>query len=151
MTLTASVETSGPVTVGQVNFCDGTAAYCTGGYLLGTAQLTSAGTATLRFVPGAGNHSYKAMFAGTAAAAASSSSVSTLYVSGSYPTITTIADGGAPGSYTLTASVKGAALATPTGAVSFLDTTNGGYSLASSALSSGTTILEPIAVVDFNG
>src|SRR5579863_1981306 len=43
VTLTATVMTgSTAVTVGQVNFCDAAAAYCTDIHLLGTAQLTKA-------------------------------------------------------------------------------------------------------------
>ena len=39
--------------------------YCEDIHLLGTAQLTSAGTAVLKFIPGMGSHSYKAVFVGT--------------------------------------------------------------------------------------
>ncbi|MGA3228271.1 MAG: hypothetical protein ABSC65_31210, partial [Acidobacteriaceae bacterium] len=49
VTLTATVTTgSTPVTPGQVNFCDATAKFCTDIHLLGTAQLTANGTATLK-------------------------------------------------------------------------------------------------------
>ena len=66
VTLTAAVQSNGaPVTAGTVNFCDATAAHCTDIHLLGTAQLTPAGTASLKFIPGIGNHSYKAVFTGT--------------------------------------------------------------------------------------
>src|SRR5882724_5121693 len=66
VTLTATVNSgAGAVTTGLVNFCDATATYCTDVHILGTAQLTSAGTATQRFVPGIGSHSYKAVFVGT--------------------------------------------------------------------------------------
>lgn len=52
VTLTATVTASGSaVTPGQVNFCDASAKYCTDIHLLGTAQLTSAGTATLKLRP----------------------------------------------------------------------------------------------------
>ena len=79
--LTATVNAaSTPVTVGQVNFCDASASNCTDIRLLGTSQLTSAGTAILRFRPGIGNHSYKAVFAGTNNDAGSSSSPSALSV-----------------------------------------------------------------------
>ncbi len=73
VTLTASVLAgSTPVTSGTVNFCDATAAYCEDIHLLGTAQLTSAGTATLHMVPGIAVHNIKAVFAGTTAATSSS-------------------------------------------------------------------------------
>jgi hypothetical protein len=66
VTLTATVLSGATaVTTGLVNFCDATAAYCTDIHILGMAQLTSAGTATLKFVPGIGSHSYKAVFVGT--------------------------------------------------------------------------------------
>src|SRR6201986_3323991 len=74
VTLTATVQ-AGATTLrlGQVNFCDAASASCTDIHLVGTAQLTSAGTAVLRFRPGPGSHSYKAAFLGTLAGAASSS------------------------------------------------------------------------------
>jgi hypothetical protein len=72
--LTATVTAgSTPVTPGQINFCDATAKSCTDIHLLGTAQVTSNGTATLRFRPGIGSHSYQAVFLGTNANAKSSS------------------------------------------------------------------------------
>jgi Bacterial Ig-like domain (group 3) len=66
VTLTASVKAGATaITVGQVNFCDADAKYCTDIHMLGTSQLTTAGTATMKFRPGVGSHSYKAVFAGT--------------------------------------------------------------------------------------
>jgi trimeric autotransporter adhesin len=65
VTLTATVMAGG--TPGQVNFCDATAKFCTDIHLLGTAQLTANGTATLKFRPGVGSHSYKAVLAEPAA------------------------------------------------------------------------------------
>jgi trimeric autotransporter adhesin len=57
VTLTATVIAGGnPVSPGQINFCDATAKLCTDIHLLGTAQLTGAGTATLKFRPGIGSH-----------------------------------------------------------------------------------------------
>lgn len=50
VTLTATVV-AGSATIGQVNFCDATATFCSGTHLIGTAQLTSGGTATFKFVP----------------------------------------------------------------------------------------------------
>ena len=108
VTLTATVTAgSTAVAPGQVNFCDATAKYCTDIHLLGTAELTSAGTATLKLRPGVGSHSYKAVFVGTTASAASASTASALAVTGLYPTISTIAASGNPGDYTLTATVSG--------------------------------------------
>src|ERR1035441_3360846 len=66
VTLTATVKAgSTPVTVGQVKFCNATAAYCEDSALLGTAQLTSAGTAKLNLRLGVGSRSVKALFVGT--------------------------------------------------------------------------------------
>jgi len=166
VTLTAVVNAgSTTVNTGQVNFCDAAAAYCTGIHVLGTAQLTSAGTAVLKLVPGVGNHSYKAVFLGTPAYTKSTSSDSLLTVTGKYPTSAAIAQSGSPGSYTLTATVAGNGLAVPTGLVSFLDASNGNAVLGSASLSSVTSGLsflnmqslltgnEPasVAVGDFNG
>src|ERR1700733_6293933 len=66
VTLTATVATGiTAVSPGLVTFCDATATNCTGLAVVGTAQLTSAGTAVLRLIPGSGSHSYHAVFAGT--------------------------------------------------------------------------------------
>ena len=170
VTLTATVTAnSTPVTPGRVNFCDATAAYCTDIHLLGTAQLTSAGTAALKFVPGVGSHSYKAVFVGTNGDATSSSSASALTVTGKYPSAATIAQSGSGGNYTLTATVAGyvneTGLAAPTGTVSFLDTSNGNSVLGTAELGTGASALgwlnsqtpgtggDPVFVVvgDFNG
>src|SRR5580700_5349647 len=51
VTLTATVKSKAQaVTVGQVSFCEAEAKTCTDIHLLGTAQLTSAGTAVMKFV-----------------------------------------------------------------------------------------------------
>jgi hypothetical protein len=158
------------VTVGQVNFCDASATYCTDIHLLGTAQLTSAGTAAMKFVPGIGSHSYKAVFAGTpngaTAYASSASSAVTLSVTGLYPTTTAIGASGNVGNYTLTATVTGSGSPVSLmGTVSFLDTTNSNSLLGTAALGTGTVALsfrnsstpatlpwpQSVAVADFNG
>ena len=166
VTLTATVKAGATaVALGQVNFCDATAASCTDIHLLGPAQLTSAGMAQLKFVPAPGNHSYKAEFAGTTAYAVSASSASALTVTAS--TTTTIVQSGSAGNYTLQATVSGEGVATaPTGTISFLDTSKGNAVLGTGELEPGTagtltwtnsqtpaTEPEPqsIAVGDFNG
>src|SRR3981081_1101958 len=55
VTLTATV-TAGTtsLTTGQVNFCDASAKYCTDINILGSAQITKAGTAVMKFRPGMG-------------------------------------------------------------------------------------------------
>jgi hypothetical protein len=166
VTLTATVTAAGTaVTVGQVNFCDATAKSCTDIHLLGMAQITKSGTAAIKFGPGIGSHSYKAVFLGTPNgtlnATASTSGTAALTVTGIYPTETTIAQSGSVGNYTLTATVSGAGSTVPTGTVSFLDASNGDAVLGTAALTAGTaglsflnvseTLGGPVAVGDFNG
>jgi len=143
VTLTASVDAgSAAVNPGLVSFCDASAKYCTDVHLLGTAQLTGAGTATLKFRPGIGGHSYKAVFLGTTTRAASSSSASALKVTGVIPpvaTATTINQTGSWGGYTLSATVTETGnTAAPTDSVSFLDTNNGNAVLGTGALGAAT-------------
>jgi hypothetical protein len=139
--LTATVTGGGgEVKLGTVNFCDATAAHCEDGHLLGSAQLTSKGTAVLKFRPALGEHSYKAQFLGTTANAASASSDASLTVTGGpYGTTTSIAQSGSAGNYTLTATVTStnSAALSPTGTIDFLDTTNSNYVLGSSTLAAG--------------
>jgi hypothetical protein len=143
VTLTATVASGAKaVTAGTVNFCDATATYCTDIHLLGTAQLTSAGTAAISIRPGIGSHSYKAIFVGTSNYSTSSSSTNTLTVTTSigYPTATSIAATAAAGNYILTAQVVGIGNNTnaPTGTVSFLDTSNANAVLGTASLSGGS-------------
>ena len=166
ITLTAAVSMSGkPVIQGQVNFCDANVSYCTDVHLIGTAQLTGAGTAVLRFVPGIGSHSYQAVFAGTANSARSTSTVAVATVTGTYPTTTNLTASGVPGNYTLNASVVSAGgTIAPTGSVGFVDTTNGNTLISTQALVPNSTnvnwnsLVEPFSNVygavvsgDFNG
>ena len=168
ITLSASVSAAGTaLTRGQVNFCDASTKYCADIHILGMAQLTSAGTATLKLRPGIGNHSYKAVFLGTKSYASSSSSASTLAVTGKYPTTTTITQSGTIGNYTLTATVSSSATAAPgpTGQVSLVDLTTDNQVLATGTLGSATVGLtlanpsnsqtgnQPTGIVagDFNG
>ena len=166
VTLTATVTTgSAALKTGWIDLCDATAVYCTDIHLLGTAQLTSAGTAVLSFVPGIGSHSYKAVFVGTTGNAKSASNASPLTVTGKHPTTTTITQSGTTGNYTLTATVTGAgASVPPTGTVSFLDTSDSNSVLAMAPLAANTTGLnwvnsqaspvggqpQSVAVADFN-
>ncbi|MGD0735016.1 MAG: Ig-like domain repeat protein [Terracidiphilus sp.] len=148
--LTASVAKTagGEVTLGTVNFCDATATYCEDAHLIGSAQVTSRGTAVYKFVPAAGSHSYNAVFHaithGTNLYAASTSSAESLTVTGGpFPTTTSIVPSGSVGNYTLTATVSssnGAALS-PSGTVDFLDTSNNNYVLGSGTLTSGPSVL----------
>jgi hypothetical protein len=140
VTLTAAVN-GGTVTQGLVNFCNAAATYCTDIQLVGSAQLTSAGTAALTLLPGIGAHTYKAVFAGTSAVAGSGSSATPLTVTGSYPTATSLTALGEQGNYSLTATVVANWSTAVSGAVGFLDTSNGNASLASSALGASTLSL----------
>ena len=133
VTLTATVNAgSTAITPGQVNFCVATAKSCTDIHLLGTAQLTSAGTAVLKFRPGIGSHSYQAKFLGTNSYAASASASAPLAVTGLHPTSTGGGVVGGLGTYTVTpvATGTGAWSPPPTGSVSLIDTSNGNAILA---------------------
>ncbi len=143
VTLTATVLAgSTPVHPGLVTFCDATAPHCTGLAVIGTAQLTTAGTAALRFIPGSGSHSYQAVFAGTTTHTTSTSLAEAVTVSssGPLPTVTGISSSGLAGNYTLTATVVGIGILGlgPTGSVSFLDSTNGNSVLGTEALQPAT-------------
>jgi hypothetical protein len=136
----ATVNAGGiPVTPGQVDFCDAAAVHCSGAHRLGRAQLTSAGTASLRFRPASGTHEYKAVFIGTSKSAGSGSATSTLTVQAgaavSTPTATKITKTGSWGNYRLAATVTEAGSPDPiSGAVSFLDSSYGNAVLGSAPL-----------------
>lgn len=146
VTLTSTV-TSGAtdLTTGQVNFCDANAAHCTGVHLLGTAQLTSAGTAVLKFRPGVGSNSYKAVFLGTNTFGSSISASAGLTVtigSGQAPAANLLSHTGSWGSYELTSTVEEFGGTAPlTGSVAFQDTSNGNAVLATAPLGSSTPSL----------
>ena len=142
-TLTASVKAGGtPVTVGVVNFCDASATYCTDIHVLGTAQVTSAGTAVFKLRPGIGNHRYKAVFAGTKTYGGSASGGSSLMVTGTIPpldTASTISQIGGWGAYSLSATVTETGnTAAPTGLISFLDTNHGNAVIGTGTLGAAT-------------
>ena len=142
VTLTAMVMAGAtPVHPGLVSFCDATAPHCIGFAVLGTAQLTGAGAAVLKFAPGPGSHSYQAVFAGTTTFTTSSSASQSVMVAPPIPnpTTTNISSSGSAGNYTLTATVSGiGSFVAPTGNVTFLDTTNGNYLLGTAALGPAT-------------
>jgi hypothetical protein len=163
--LSASVTGSGgPVTAGQVEFCDAKAKFCTDIHQVGLAQLTSSGKATIHLTPGPGSHTYKAIFRGTVNDVTSASAAEPLTVSGLYPSVPSLAVSGGAGSYTLAATVGGNGSAAPTGTVTFVDTSNGNKVLGSAKLGAGTAGLDflnsanpvgagptNVAVADFNG
>jgi len=130
---TVKDSTSALITKGTVRFCDASAAFCTDVHQLGTAQLSSTGTAQLLLTPAAGTHQYRAIFAGYGTVASSQSAISSIKVSASTHASETLigasADStsstGAAVSYTLSGSVAGTSGLAPAGSLSFIDTNNG--------------------------
>ena len=158
------------VNAGQVNFCDATAPHCTDIHILGSGALNSSGTATFKFVPGSGAHSYRAQFVEDGFGLASASNVASLSVgpapSPVYSDTIAITADGSPGDYSLTATVTGyGGTVSPTGAVSFVDTSFGNNVLATTSLGAdipGVGFLESLSpsfgsnpagevTADFNG
>ena len=91
VTLRAGVVAGGAaVSPGLVLFCDATAPHCTDIHILGQAQLTTGGIASVKLRLRAGEHSVRAEFQGTHLAARSVSSVQTLTVTGKSQTHTNI-------------------------------------------------------------
>ena len=164
--LTASATYGGaPVTAAQVNFCDASP-YCTDIHLIGTAQVTGGGTATLALRPGVGSHFYRAVLLPSGGRGPLTSVTVPLTVTGTHPTTTVLGETGSVGNYTLSATVTGnGGIAPLTGTVSFLDGSNSNAALGSVAVSGTTQTLSllspqvlstsqnPNAVVvgDFNG
>jgi hypothetical protein len=152
--LTATVTVSGGAAAlppGQVNFCEVKASplQCTDIRLLATEQLSSPGTASYKFYPGPGMHTYQAMFLGTHLEAASSSISTVLTVTPFYTTTTALSAGGATSSgSTLTATVTGSqGSVPPTGTVTFEDASNGNYVLGTATLDPGPAT--PLAGLSF--
>lgn len=141
ITLTATVTlTSGtPVSPGIVEFCEvqSPPLRCADIRLLATEQLSSAGTASYKFYPGPGTHTYQAIFLGTHLEAASASISAVLTVTSFYPTTTALSASTISSSngYTLTATVTGSQGSTPpTGTVTFEDASNNNYVLGTAPL-----------------
>ena len=162
VTLTAIVSASGvPVNPGQVTFCDGVGTHCA---YVGTAQLTSSGSAGINFIATAGNHSYEAVFAGKNGVLGSTSAPVVLTATPvvPYQSMTAILPTGSEGSYTLNAFVGGNGQQLPAGTVSFTDgssligtqtlgVTSAGPQLFPTTLVSNGSQTSAIAVADFNG
>ena len=137
ITLTAHVTSGGSaVSRGTVEFCDANATYCEDTHVIGTAQLTTAGTASMNLIPGAGAHSYRAVMVGNLSYLTSSSPSSPLTV-GPAATNTSIAN--PTGSYAIFATVSSVTAnpITPTGTVSFVDTSNNNSVLGTASLAGG--------------
>jgi hypothetical protein len=170
VTLTANVLASGrPVTLGTVNFCNAAVTGCElGGGLYGSAQLTNAGTATLRMSFGAGINSVKAVFVSTKTTATSTSSTATIDVSPLpiFPSFTSLRSSGSAGSYTLSGGVAAPGRQPLTGTVDLTDLSSDNLLLAKVSLGPSTRSfgaitkysiggglpnLSFVAVGDFNG
>ncbi len=146
VTLAVSATASGsPVNPGTVTFCD-VFAYGLSGQCgaLGSAQLTSSGTASIIVRPGIGTHSLQAIFAGTQSDGAGASIPAPLTVTGKYPTSTgpfsqeILTDN----SWRVSVNVLGTAPAQhfPSGTVQFLDQSNGNAVVATALLTPADAI-----------
>ena len=154
ITMTAQVSaTEFTVAGGTVTFTD---TYNSVTEVLGTVQVQSTngnpGTAVLEVeVGGVGVHQFVANYGGTAVFTTSSSSSQSVTFAGPYLTSTALASSGAAGNYTLTGTVSAFGPVTPTGSVTFTDTTSnftlGTAPLNASTLQTGFTpyTLYPIA------
>ena len=140
VTLTAAVTLNGsPVTTGTVVFCNNVAP-CSGVNVLGVAQITGAGSASVKLVPGVGSYSVLARFNGLQFIRANNSSAQVLTVTGtsSYRSSTTLVSRGNVGDYTLIGTVTGFGRLLPSGTVSFLDSSNGNGVIGSAGLDATT-------------
>lgn len=139
--LNASVSTNGQaLTAGTVEFCSEAASSCTDVNLLGSAQLSPAGTAALTLKPGVGTHNFSAIFVETSTSQPSSSPPAQLTVSGSDQTITSLTQ--AAPNQKLVATVMGAGDVPeiPTGSVSILDANNNNAFLTGGPLVPQSTV-----------
>jgi hypothetical protein len=144
VTFTATVTEAGkPVIAGQVNFCKATATYCEDVAILGSAQLNTAGKAQVSLVLPVGSDAVKAVFAGTAPIASSSSAATTVTVTGTYPVsiaLTNSTAGGATtgGVYSINAQLtNGSWQPFPAGPLNIIDTYNKNLLLTSTQLQPG--------------
>jgi hypothetical protein len=133
-----------PVTPGIVKFCNASARHCVDSATLGSAQLTSAGVATVQLRLGVGTHNIAAVFLETATYPGSTSSTQSVVVNGtgSYFSGTILAASGSTGDYTLSSSVAGYGIADLSGLVSLVDTTNGNIRIGSASLTTPSFALE---------
>jgi len=153
VTLTASVTSGGAaVYPGQVLFCDANAPHCQDVAILGTAQLTAAGTAVIYMRFGIGNHNIKAFFTGTTRTAVaipnagpprlpstSPAKAVTVEFAGTVPTSTTLTANGSTGPLQLTSTVSTPARPVAGGTVTF---TSGDTALGTVPLSAGGSSLQ---------
>ncbi len=173
VTLTAHVTASGAaVHPGTVIFCNATAPHCEDAAILGTAQLTTTGTAKLPLRLGADTYSIKAVFQGTPHSptprSPSTSAAHSLTVTGINNSLTNAPTATKTGNfYQLSSEVAAFGRLPLTGTVTFHDTVNGGtpFSLGSATIGaqpSQAVLGSPISTVlpnelfnvmtgDFNG
>jgi Bacterial Ig-like domain (group 3)/FG-GAP-like repeat/FG-GAP repeat len=166
VTFVATVKNPAVVTQGTVYFCRSLSPTCLiGKGLYGSSHLTSGGTATLRTKLNVGDDTVVAIFKATRFNLGSASAVIVLPVSARvvYPSSTSLAVGGAPGSYILTGSVSSYGMERMDGTVGLLNTTVSNAQIGSAVLSNPTIGLsntvsygvgrQPTGVTkgDFNG
>ncbi len=136
--LLATVQSGGnAVSFGVVNFCNASAPACVGPNLLGQAEVTNspvAGTAAIFLHLGIGTHRIKAVFAGQQTIATSTSPIEVITVTGKENTTATLKASGSAGNYTLTGKVSATGRTAPSGTLSFLDASDGNFSLGSANL-----------------
>jgi hypothetical protein len=142
----ATVSSGGNlVSPGQVLFCNANALYCADLNLLGQAQLTKDGSASIHIILPIGQYNVRAEFRGTNAYAASTSSSQSLTVSGAYSTTTAIGAISTSGPSALTGTVASYGQVAPTGSVFFRDTANHNVSLESEPLATPLLIFNSVA------
>ena len=152
---------------GVVDFCDETAASCTGSGLLAESEITNNpvdGTNAFAILNlGIGNHPILVIYRGTNGYQQSANTI-TVSVTGKQSTSSKIAAMGAAGDYTLNGTVTATGRKAPAGNLSFLDSSDSNFSLGSASLTAGKTSYgidalsfqpagpwpQQIAVADFN-
>lgn len=141
VTLSATVTYGGTtLTAGTVHFCNAAAKSCAGAGLLGTAQITAAGTASSVVRLGAGGYTLVADFlgAGVYGEALSASQTLTVTANPQLTSASAIASSGAAGAYTLTGTLSSTGSAAPSGNILFLDSSNGNNTLSSGSMVAAT-------------
>jgi hypothetical protein len=161
VTLSATVLDAGhPLPAGLVNFYSTTSAH-SGKTIVGQAQLTGNGVATMKFRPPLGSLEFQAIYQGTNTHAGCESTWQTLTVTGEIDTSTAISVD--PPNYTATVTAYGPLAAS--GDAFFADAANSGIELASAPLGASSTqffVSRPtsievgwgqtfLQVADFNG
>jgi hypothetical protein len=139
VTLTATVSPKG-IVKGEVLFCDASAASCAGTALLGTAQVTSAGTASIKRMFGIGSYSIDAIFVGYTSVLTSTSPAQALTVTGpgNFASSTEITAYGSAGDYTLVGTVIAYGKTPPSGTMSFVDSSNSNAVIATALFDPAT-------------